>query len=134
MHRTKSRADFINVNPESQKRGGRLKYFMIYDLVCFILTGGLVYLCYHFYFESANVVKIMNDSGSLVYFAKVIYGLSSLPFVIFIVPFFVRMFTTAIPTGYDEYGNVVPIISKMKVTYQELPIENEEIDIEEVLI
>lgn len=38
---------------------------------------------------------------NLIYFSHLMYGLLSLPFIIFIIPFFVRMFTTAIPTAYD---------------------------------
>lgn len=105
---------------EHQIKGGRLKYFMIYDLICFIISVVTYILFYHFYFITHNdlgLIELFYKSGSLVYFAKVLYGILSLPFIIFIVPFFVRMFTNAIPTGYDEYGNVVPMISKMKINY-----------------
>lgn len=74
--------------------------FMIYDLICFIATCTLSGYMYYEYFEAKDFL-LLPYVGNLVYFSKVMYGFLSLPFVIFIVPFFVRMFTTAVPTAYD---------------------------------
>lgn len=69
--------------------------------------------------------------GPLIFFAKCIYGLLSLPFLIFSVGFFRKLFTRAQPTGYDNRGNVVPIMKELKVSYED-EIVDEPIDIGEL--
>ncbi|CAD8184135.1 unnamed protein product [Paramecium octaurelia] len=138
LHKTKSRADFISneiKRQESIKRGGRLTGFMIYDLICFVGTCSLTgYIYYNYYYKKDDTFYMLPYVGNLIYFSHLMYGFLSLPFVIFVVPFFVRMFTSAIPTAYDQYGNVVPCINQMKLNYEELPLEQQdEIDIEEAL-
>lgn len=75
---------------------------MIYDLSCFIITCLItLYIYYEYYYVETDLMKMLPYIGNLVFFAKLTYGFLSLPFVIFIIPFFVRMFTTAVPTAYD---------------------------------
>lgn len=75
---------------------------MIYDLICFVGTCTLtLYLYYKYYYIKDDPFYMMPYIENLIYFSHLMYGFLSLPFVIFIVPFFVRMFTTAIPTAYD---------------------------------
>jgi hypothetical protein len=51
-----------------------------------------------------------DEINGLFYFAKVIYGTLSFPFIIFSIPLFIKLFTTASPTAYDYHGNVIPMI------------------------
>lgn len=65
--------------------------------------------------------------------AKVIYGLSSLPFVIFLFEIFILLFTTSKPTGYDKMGNILPKLDNLNPIYKSIPpADVEEIDIGEV--
>lgn len=70
-----------------------------------------------------------------MYFCKCIYGLLSFPHMIFFVPFFVKLLTAAIPTGYDRYGNCIPVTNKIMIHYKTLPVSDnaDRIDIGEVL-
>jgi hypothetical protein len=43
-----------------------------------------------------------------MFLAKTIYGLLSLPFMVFIVPSITYLVTASRDTGYDKYGNCVP--------------------------
>lgn len=75
---------------------------MIYDLICFIGTCSLTgYIYYNYYYKKDDTFYMLPYVGNLIYFSHLMYGFLSLPFVIFVVPFFVRMFTSAIPTAYD---------------------------------
>lgn len=57
--------------------------------------------------------------GELVFFFRTFYALLNFPFMIFILPFFVSLLTNAIPTGYDKFGNCIPAISTLEVTYKD---------------
>lgn len=138
LSRTKSSADFISdtLNIEKQKRGGRLTSFMIYDLVCFtfvLSSGSLLY--YFYYYDQENPLKYIYIIGSLINFLQISYGMLSFPFSVFMIGIFVRMFTNAVPTSYDQEGNCVPMISNLKITYKEIPLNEDEdpIDIEDAL-
>lgn len=79
------------------KRGGRLKCFMIYELVITLLT---VILCIVMIFPLKQ-----DDSTSIraaVYFTKVIYGLLSFPFVLFAIPVVSNLLTRTKSTKYNK--------------------------------
>jgi hypothetical protein len=102
-------------------------------MYCFIYYI-LVLLYFNIYYIPGQPAKLYTEVAGIFYFAKVFYGICSLPFLIFAIDFFVTMFTTSKPTAYDQYGNVVPVESKIKLVYSELPPEDEKpIDIEEAI-
>ncbi|KAM3130363.1 hypothetical protein pb186bvf_017566 [Paramecium bursaria] len=109
-------------------QGGRIVYFMIYDFVIqfFVISLGLL-----IYF-----LDIKPQISELLYFCKCIYGLLSIPFVIFLTPFFIRILTNAMPSGYDKYGNCIPTMNKVMVYYksiQSVETDDDKIDLGEVL-
>lgn len=113
-----------------EDKGGRIRYFLIYDTLMLLLSIGVGLLCYFFLYDQPRIQL----AGDIVYFGRTIYGLLSFPFSIFAISFFVRLMTTAVPTGYDRHGNTIPMINTLHTHYKELPFAKlKPIDIEEVI-
>ncbi|CAK89935.1 unnamed protein product (macronuclear) [Paramecium tetraurelia] len=111
-------------------KGGRLKYFLIYDLVCLIIS--LIMSAFLYFYKIKD--SPTQSFGDLLFFTRTVYALLSIPFVCFIFPFFVKMLTNAIPTGYDKYGNCIPSLSTIQLSYKETKLRRQTmIDIEEIL-
>lgn len=87
------------------------------------------------YYVQGDAMLLFQQMASLIYFSKILYGLLSLPFVIFLSEIVIQLFTTAKPTGYDRDGNIVPKLKKLAISYEELKEEDpkDTIDIEEIL-
>lgn len=79
------------------QRGGRLKGFLIYDIITFGISVG-VFLLVHFVGHSQEEWQIKSN----FYFSKIIYGLLSFPFLIFAVPGVPLILTRSRETAYDE--------------------------------
>jgi hypothetical protein len=60
-----------------------------------------VIIYYKVYYIPGQPLTLYQEVEGLFYFAKLVYGTASFPFLIFAVGFFVQLFTTAKPTGYD---------------------------------
>ncbi|CAD8076489.1 unnamed protein product [Paramecium primaurelia] len=113
-----------------EEKGGRLKYFLMYDLICLIITiiaSIIVYL-------EHTINDPRQSLGDLLFFARTVYAFFSFPFIIFILPFFVKLLTNAIATGYDKYGNCIQALNSIQMTYRETALNRkEDIDIEEII-
>ena len=48
-----------------------------------------------------------------MYLVKTIYGMSSLPFLVFMIPSVTYLVTKSRDTGYDKYGNCVPQVPNL---------------------
>ena len=48
-----------------------------------------------------------------IFYFKSIFGLLSFPFLIFNIPFLVQVLTKSRPTGYTEYGTLVPLVKTL---------------------
>jgi hypothetical protein len=102
--------------PKYKGRGGRLLYWLVYDLISFLICVGLILWCM---FTGENKVqergtqKFADTEWALkaqLYWIKVLYGLLSFPWVLFSLPFVMSIFTHARPTGYTKYGKCVPML------------------------
>ena len=97
-------------------RGGRLKCFMLYDLlITLVCIIGFV----SFTFALDRKVHEYQIKETIFYF-KSIYGLLSFPFLIFNIPFMDLLLTKSRPTGYTEQGQCIP---KIKTLYLRDPKE-----------
>ncbi|CAD8110142.1 unnamed protein product [Paramecium sonneborni] len=113
-----------------EEKGGRLRYFLIYDLICLIIVVGVSIIIY--------IEHTINDPkqsfGDLLFFTRTIYAFLSFPFIIFIFPFFVKLLTNAISTGYDKYGNCIQALNSIQMSYQQAALtRKEDVDIEEII-
>ena len=81
-------------------KGGRLKCFMFYDLITFALCVGLFLL--FVFIGGKEMAEDLWRMKSHLYFARIIYGLLSFPFLIFQLPFAQAILTKSRPTAYDE--------------------------------
>ncbi|CAD8184165.1 unnamed protein product [Paramecium octaurelia] len=113
-----------------EEKGGRLKYFLIYDLICLVVT-----ICASIIVYFSHTMNDPRQSfGDLLFFARTIYAFFSFPFIIFMLPFFVKLLTNAIATGYDKYGNCIQAMNSIQMTYREAALNRkEDIDIEEII-
>ena len=84
-------------------RGGRLHYFMIWELIITIVSVGM--------FISLLVPLKQDEETDLVAtvnLLKVVYGLLSFPFMIFVIPIVTTIMTKTKATKYDRYGRCIP--------------------------
>ena len=81
-------------------KGGRLKCFMFYDLITFILCVGIFLLC--IFIGGKEKTGDLWRLKSHLYFVRIIYGLLSFPFLIFQLPFIQNILTKSRPTAYDK--------------------------------
>lgn len=63
-----------------------------------------------------------------MYLAKTVYGILSFPFLIFMVPGFTWVLSRSHGTGYDEYGNCVPIVQDLYLYNRRKMNKKEEYD------
>ncbi|CAD8101076.1 unnamed protein product [Paramecium primaurelia] len=92
------------------ERGGRLKYFMIWDFFALGASIGLFWLVYLTQDSRPN----FDNSGDFIYFTEICYGMLSFPFLIFNVPFVNGRLTKAKATAYDRKGNCIPEIDGLR--------------------
>ena len=133
--------------------GGKLSNWIVYDMFCFCVAVGFVG-----YAISTEHILDGTDLGAddltlainrkqtpdgsdyrfrqFAYWAKVLYGLLSMPFIIFMVPAIDVMFTHASPTGYTLAGEVAPkqVQKTEKETHEEIAETIEDTAIEEILL
>ena len=79
-------------------RGGRLKAFLIYDLI----IAGIAIGCFFIFFYCFNI-QDDEHAKDIIYLCKIIYGLLSFPFLIFALPLLPDLLTKARPTAYDKF-------------------------------
>jgi len=90
--------------------GGYLPRLMFYDLAIF--SGIAAWVCYYGSRPGALAGHDFHwQFRATLYWTKTTYGLLSLPFLAFVVPPFNSIFTHAVPTGYDQAGDVVRVLS-----------------------
>mmetsp|Transcript_46367 Transcript_46367/g.110412 ORF Transcript_46367/g.110412 Transcript_46367/m.110412 type:complete len:572 (-) Transcript_46367:20-1735(-) len=88
-------------------RGGRLYRLLKYDMVSFGLCSLAMVLLYAAdVYENAAPQDLSLHRKELIYWCRVLYGLSSLPFSLFILPVVGRFLTHVDTTGFDNEGNV----------------------------
>ena len=125
---------------ESQRRGGLLRRMFDYELIIATVCAALVAfegmrmllrkapsaeeiraLDLDFYGTAALAWSRLGPLEELQYRAvlnwtRVVYGLLSLPFVIFTLPYMFEALTHSRPTGYDERGRCVRVLSAMAMS------------------
>ena len=115
------------------RRGGRLRFFMIYDLVVFVVVFAAFVIGAEWRVEAGVGALWLPSDGSLdvheerarrlvwsmLFFAVFSYSLASFPFVLFEVPILGQALHGAEKTGYDQSGALAPKLSsgllKMKI-------------------
>jgi hypothetical protein len=132
--------------------GGRLSHWILYDMLCMTVAVGVVVyavttadLLEGTSLGAEDLAMAINrkqtPDGSdyrfrqFAYWSKVLYGLLSLPFIIFMVPAIDVMFTHASPTGYTLAGEVAPkrVNKTEKETHDEVAEAIEDTAIEDLL-
>ncbi|KAL4470316.1 hypothetical protein ABPG74_011927 [Tetrahymena malaccensis] len=83
----------------SQRKGGRIKFFMIYDIFIFAICLTLIILALIFYDDTEDWQKYQ-----FVYLMKTTYGFFNFPWLVFVFPPMMKLLTKAKETGYDRYG------------------------------
>jgi hypothetical protein len=103
------------------ERGGRLKLFMIYDFITFVLCIGLfLYLALsnggnkEIWQYKVVIIHDLYILKSAMYLVKTIYGILSFPFLIFVIPTIQYLLTNSRDTGYDKYGQCVPQVPDLQ--------------------
>eukprot|EP00929_Paragymnodinium_shiwhaense_P106397 TRINITY_DN71737_c0_g1_i1.p1 TRINITY_DN71737_c0_g1~~TRINITY_DN71737_c0_g1_i1.p1 ORF type:complete len:876 (+),score=221.20 TRINITY_DN71737_c0_g1_i1:120-2747(+) len=92
-------------------RGGRLGRLLWYDMACF-LTTVLVFLSLSAatwgvgLWDDLSLLQVALDwrFGANLFWARVFYSFTTLPFVVFYLPIVAKVLTHAEPTGYNELG------------------------------
>mmetsp|Transcript_73393 Transcript_73393/g.215166 ORF Transcript_73393/g.215166 Transcript_73393/m.215166 type:complete len:468 (-) Transcript_73393:131-1534(-) len=111
----------------TQRMGGYLRCFLLYDLVCFVVLCILLVAV----FMLAPGRKHNEWPVAHALFAcQVIYGYVSMPFFLFTLPVFQSVLTHAIPTAYDRQGRCVQWKGKPKPKKEE---KREQIDAQELV-
>ncbi|KAL4502409.1 hypothetical protein ABPG72_011996 [Tetrahymena utriculariae] len=83
----------------SQKKGGRIKFFMIYDIFIFAICLALIIISLVYYKDSEDWQKYQ-----FVYLMKTVYGFFNFPWLVFLFSPMMKLLTKAKETGYDRYG------------------------------
>eukprot|EP00948_MAST-09A_sp_MAST-9A-sp1_P003703 g3703.t1 len=89
-------------------RGGHLLRYFWYDTAMVFISIVLILL-------ALSVTSFENwQLLSTLYWIRTFYGLSCVPFVLYKIPIFLRLFTHAHKTGYDRYGQIQPTTKRKK--------------------
>ena len=107
----------------SKDRGGRLKYWLTFDTLIFLLAAGLVGITVAV--KGAAVLEADWKFRQLLYWSKVMYGLLSTPYLLFSLPLATRLITHARPTGYDKRGRLRPCKARAGAAVQNNKEEEE---------
>jgi hypothetical protein len=102
------------------RRGGRLRMWILFDLLNLLVC--LALFCTAVALRDPAVVRSARGffvtPSALVkmdlFWARTLYGLLSLPFLLFELPFLTRLLTHAPRSGYTRNGKVVPFLSNEK--------------------
>lgn len=95
----------INNNSNNKYKGGRLNIFMMLEFINNVIV--LLISLYLYYHVDINNIKNIN---SCIYFVKVIYGLFSFPFIIFIFSPFIVLLTKTRETMYNKNAQCLPFL------------------------
>lgn len=100
------------------KRGGVLRRWFRYELGIAALCACIVLLRLGLLSAHSTAPGLLGIGAfervrlvTTLYWVRVLYGLLSLPFAVFTLPFFAVALTHARPTGYDEYGKCVRVLT-----------------------
>ncbi len=88
----------------STERGGRLRNWLVFDTLIFVLACGLVGAAVAV--KGGAVLEADWKFRQTLYWGKVLYGMLSVPYLLFSLPLAKRLFTHARPTGYDKHGRL----------------------------
>jgi len=91
----------VEASAFSEKAGGVITYFLIWDLISFAAVGSFVLMKVNGSDESLDSQWRLRTS---LYFSKEMLGLLSLPFLVFQVPVVKDALTHTKKTGYDRAG------------------------------
>jgi hypothetical protein len=89
-------------------RGGRLRRWLFFDTLIFVLAGALVGALVAMY-PHLLTAEGNGQLRQLLFWAKVAYGLLSAPYMLFLLPLVSQLATHARPTGYDKHGRLRPM-------------------------
>eukprot|EP00161_Ancyromonas_sigmoides_P007435 TRINITY_DN188_c1_g3_i2.p1 TRINITY_DN188_c1_g3~~TRINITY_DN188_c1_g3_i2.p1 ORF type:complete len:494 (-),score=103.21 TRINITY_DN188_c1_g3_i2:441-1814(-) len=102
------------------KRGGRIHYFLIYDLIILLGIGGLCLAVYIRNWDDIGEKETDFVVYGTFYWAKILYGILALPWILFKLPLFNMFLTNAKATGYDKTGNTKIVVAPRIETEKEL--------------
>jgi len=99
-------------------RGGRLRSLLRYDLVCFIISVGILVTLEGIRYcemqadgahEGGGIIAYVESwqFRSTLHWVRVIYSFFALPFMVLNIPVFRAILTHTIPTGYNRKGSIV---------------------------
>eukprot|EP00162_Nutomonas_longa_P006329 comp16898_c0_seq2/m.27639 comp16898_c0_seq2/g.27639 ORF comp16898_c0_seq2/g.27639 comp16898_c0_seq2/m.27639 type:complete len:430 (-) comp16898_c0_seq2:29-1318(-) len=92
-------------------RGQKIYWWVLYDAIVFIGCMSVAI----WYYTMRDHLPMWVIEGTF-YWLKVLYGMLSIPWIIFSLPLMATIFTKARPTGYDRAGNVRLTIKPRKKT------------------
>lgn len=106
---------------------------MIYDIITFI--GSVLIFYFSINYMHLDERDRFKYTKPYLYFSKLIYGMLSFPFLIFMVPMLSNLLTKAKATAYDKNGNCVPAKGSIQIVEKdEKELQQQfEIDIAEML-
>jgi predicted membrane channel-forming protein YqfA (hemolysin III family) len=79
------------------KRGGRLSCFMLWEFFSTVVTISLFFIFVYLLDEDDEI-----SLRGVIYFCKTVYGLLSIPFMIFAIPIMTVFLTKSKATKYDK--------------------------------
>jgi len=92
-------------------RGGRMRWLLIYDAVCFILSFAFFLPVYFGAGNDPLTKRAWRRSyvhaKQTIFWCRILYSLMSLPFVMFVIPGLGKVLTHSVTTGYDATGACV---------------------------
>jgi hypothetical protein len=105
-----------------ERRGGSLALWRGYDVVFATAAVGVCVYSYTVHGPSTpgnggghdDMIYLHPKVAQTMYWAKVFYGLSMAPFAMFMVPLLSKSMTDAYPTGYNQRGDLVPLLTGHK--------------------
>jgi len=110
MFSVESKLDsMVEASAFSEKAGGVITYFLVWDLIAFALVGTFVLIKVN---EADDSLESQWRLRTSLYFSKEVLGLLSLPFLVFQMPVVKDALTHTKKTGYDRGGRCVALLSK----------------------
>jgi hypothetical protein len=95
----------------SQSAGGALAGFLVWDVASVVIAFGFV----GFMFVSESMSLDDWRFRTSLYFAKMVIGLLSLPFLVFRLPFIKQALTQTRVTAYDQSGECIPKLPAVEI-------------------
>lgn len=97
-------------------RGGALRHLLVWDVCCFVLVVAITAACVlvlrpYNLLGGGDFERFEWQFKADLFFVRALYGVLSLPFLLFVIPPFSTLFLHVIPTGYNKAGECVPMMT-----------------------